>query len=220
MRAEKMTPPTAPLKILHEDPSIVVVEKPGGLLSVPGRGPEKQDCVVTRARSLFCKMIEQPAVHRLDMFTSGIMVLAITVEAHKNLSNQFQCREVEKIYIGLLDGIVDGDSGVVSLPFRLDPDNRPYQIYDPVHGKVGITRWKKLGVENGKTRVEFAPLTGRTHQLRLHASHNKGLGIPIVGDALYGNGTEGERMCLHAAELTFRHPSTDAQIHFISAPPF
>lgn len=208
------------LTIVQRDPSFVVVNKPGGLLSVPGRGPENQDCVVSRIKSISSESIDQPAVHRLDMHTSGLMVLALTRETHRNLSRQFEQRIVEKRYIALLDGIVKEESGEITLPFRLDPENRPYQIYDPDHGKVGTTLWKKLGITSGKTRLEFRPLTGRTHQLRLHASHPLGLGCPIIGDRLYGRGLEGERMLLHASFLSFLHPNTGRRIEFNSPAPF
>jgi tRNA pseudouridine32 synthase / 23S rRNA pseudouridine746 synthase len=208
------------LTLLHTDPVFVVVEKPGGLLSVPGRGPYNQDCVVNRIRTMFPECIEQPAVHRLDMFTSGLMVLALTKSAHSNLSRQFQERLVYKSYIALLNGIVNRESGRITLSFRLDPENRPYQMYDPIHGKVGITIWKNIDIQAGKTRVEFTPLTGRTHQLRLHAAHALGLGCPIVGDRLYGCGREGERMLLHASSLSFQHPCTGKRITFVSPAPF
>jgi tRNA pseudouridine32 synthase / 23S rRNA pseudouridine746 synthase len=206
--------------IVHKDPSFVVINKPGGLLSVPGRGPENQDCVVRRIKTIFTESIDQPAVHRLDMYTSGLMVLALTRESHRHLSRQFEQRIVEKRYIALLDGVVREESGVITLPFRLDTENRPYQIYDPERGKIGTTLWKRLDITSGKTRLEFRPLTGRTHQLRLHASHPLGLGLPIIGDRLYGSGLEGERMLLHASFLSFLHPDTGRRIEFNSPAPF
>ena len=112
------------------------------------------------------------------------------------------------------------DSGTIELPFRLDIDNRPYQIYDPVHGKVGITHWEKVSVEAGLTRVAFIPITGRTHQLRVHSAHERGLGVPIVGDPLYGRGTGPAQMKLHAAELGFQHPRTGDELNFSSTPLF
>ena len=208
------------LKIIHSDSQLVVVDKPGGLLAVPGRGQGKQDCVVNRLKTMFPDCIDQPAVHRLDMATSGLMVLAITAEAHKNLSRQFFEQRVKKKYIALLEGMVSGDSGQITLRFRLDPDNRPWQVYDPVHGKSGCTRWRRLEVSNGRTRIEFVPLTGRTHQLRLHASHELGLGCPIVGDSLYGSGKEGDPMLLHAAMLSFVHPKTGEKLNVSSPVPF
>lgn len=208
------------MKIHYADDHIIVVEKPGGLLSVPGRGPDKQDCLVSRVKQITPNCIEQPAVHRLDMDTSGIMVLALTTAAHKNLSQQFMNKTVVKKYIALVDGVVAEDKGEIELAFRLDPGNRPYQIYDPIQGKLGLSYWRKLAREGNKTRIEFTPVTGRTHQLRLHSSHKSGLGFPIVGDRLYGTGKEGEQLMLHAASLSFSNPADNRPMHFESAPPF
>lgn len=202
------------IEIIHSDPMLVVVNKPGGLLAVPGRGVDKQDCVVRRLQAEFPEMIDQPSVHRLDMYTSGLMVVARTREAHRNLCRQFELRQVDKMYTAILDGIVSADSGEISLQFRLDPDNRPYQVHDPIHGKLGITRWDVLSRDQGRTRIRFIPLTGRTHQLRLHAAHPQGLGCPIVGDSLYGNGADGDKMMLHADHLQFNHPGTGKKITF------
>lgn len=212
--------PYGDLKILFSDAAIVVVDKPSGLLSVPGKGEANQDCVVARVKAGHPGCIEQPSVHRLDQDTSGLLVLALTAEAHRDLSGQFMERLVGKRYIALIDGVVEGQGGIIELKFRLDPDNRPYQVFDPVNGKRGVTRWRKLGVENGRTRVEFMPHTGRTHQLRLHSAHEKGLGFPIVGDRLYGTGTGPGQLKLHASLLRFRHPVTRAPMEFISPAPF
>ncbi len=208
------------LQILHNDPAFLLVNKPGGLLSVPGKGPDKQDCVVSRVKGMFPEIIEQPAVHRLDMYTSGIMLLAKNSGSHRNLSKQFEQRTVLKEYIAILDGITKEDSGLIDLKFRLDTENRPLQIYDAKQGKRGITRWQKLYDHGGKSYIHFFPLTGRTHQLRLHASHPLGLGIPIVGDSLYGNGNDGDKMFLHASAITFHHPVTDTEIQIISEADF
>jgi len=208
------------LAIVHADAQLVVVDKPGGLLAVPGRGPEKQDCVVNRLKIIFPACIDQPAVHRLDMATSGLMVLALTAEAHRNLCRQFLERRVQKRYIALLEGLVAGNSGKITLGFRLDPDNRPWQVYDPTHGKIGITHWRRLEVCGSRTRIEFVPLTGRTHQLRLHAAHELGLGCPIVGDSLYGSGKQGDSMLLHATMLSFSHPETGEKMELRSPVPF
>jgi tRNA pseudouridine32 synthase/23S rRNA pseudouridine746 synthase len=208
------------LEIVHEDPDFVVVDKMSGMLSVPGRGPEKRDCVAERVRTMYPGSPRQPAVHRLDMDTSGLLVVARNVDAHRQLSLQFQRREIRKRYYALLEGIVRGEGGTIELPFRLDIDNRPYQIHDPVHGKVGITHWQKVSVEAGCTRVLFIPTTGRTHQLRVHAAHELGLGIPIIGDPLYGTGSGPGQLKLHAAELGFQHPSNGAELTFYSEPPF
>ena len=208
------------LRFVHLDGWCAVVDKPGGLLSVPGRGPDKQDSVVSRLRSLLPWCLVQPAVHRLDMATSGLMVLGLTAPAHRHLSAQFARRTVVKDYVALLDGQVTGEGGEICLAFRLDPDNRPRQVYDPLHGRPGITRWQRLGERDGQTLIAFTPLTGRTHQLRLHAAHPLGLGCPIVGDSLYGRGRPGERLRLHAAALRFEHPASGQPMAFASAPPF
>jgi tRNA pseudouridine32 synthase / 23S rRNA pseudouridine746 synthase len=206
--------------IIFQDKDIVVVEKPSGFLAVPGRGAEKIDSVSHRIRSSIPGCIDQPSVHRLDMDTSGLMVLALTTEAQRNLSIQFQDRLTDKHYLALLDGELHQSEGSITLPFRLDVDNRPHQIYDEVHGKMGTSHWKNLGLEKGFTRIAFHPITGRTHQLRVHAAHEKGLGIPIVGDPLYGNGSEPGEMKLHATQLSFHHPTSAERLTFNSPPPF
>jgi tRNA pseudouridine32 synthase/23S rRNA pseudouridine746 synthase len=210
----------ADIPILYQDDSIVVAVKPPGLLAVPGRGAEKQDCLTARLRARFPEMITQPAVHRLDMATSGLMVVAVTAAAHRQLSRQFAERLTRKEYIAMLDGLVTGESGVIRLAFRLDTGKRPRQIYDPERGKLGVTRWRRLSDEEGRSRLALFPETGRTHQLRLHAAHPLGLGVPIVGDALYGHGLAGERMLLHAAGLAFFHPTTGERLDFRSEADF
>ncbi|MFK7896647.1 MAG: RluA family pseudouridine synthase [Myxococcota bacterium] len=208
------------LEIVHEDPEFVVVNKESGMLSVPGRGPEKRDCVAARVREMYPGCPEHPTAHRLDMDTSGLLVVARTQEAHRTLSMQFQDRQTRKRYLALLDGILEEEGGTIELPFRLDIENRPYQMYDPVHGKMGITHWERLGIESSFTRVSFVPVTGRTHQLRVHSAHSRGLGIPIVGDPLYGRGTGPKQMKLHAAELGFQHPTTGEPLDFAVPPGF
>lgn len=208
------------LTFLYADEHIVVVEKPSGMLSIPGKGPEKADCVAARVRERFPDCIAQPCPHRLDMDTSGLMVLGLTDASLRHLSIQFQKRTIGKRYVALLEGELKGDEGTIELPFRLDFENRPMQIHDEVDGKVGVTHWQKLGIEKGWTRISFSPVTGRTHQLRVHASHELGLGIPIVGDPLYGNGTGPEQLKLHACELSFEHPEGGKRMTFNSAPPF
>lgn len=208
------------LEIVYQDREVAVVNKPGGLLAVPGRGPDKQDCVTARIRSLIAGCIEQPAVHRLDMDTSGLMVLGLTQAAHRHLSGQFAERLVKKGYLALVSGRVAEAAGEIQLRFRLDPDNRPYQVYDPVQGKLGITLWQRQQEMGDHSLIAFTPLTGRTHQLRLHAAHPLGLGFPIVGDRLYGTGCPGDRLCLHAAWLQFSHPVTGVLLRFTSVAPF
>lgn len=208
------------IEVLFFDSELVVVNKPSGLLSVPGKGPENQHCVTSQIKEMFPGCPKHPEVHRLDMDTSGLMVLARTQEAQRELSRQFHDRETGKRYIALLDGKLAETSGTIELPFRLDVENRPVQIYDPVHGKIGITHWKTLEIETGKTRVEFVPITGRTHQLRVHAASEHGLGIPIIGDRLYGTGTAPGQLKLHAAHLSFTHPRTGKKMELDSAPAF
>ena len=208
------------LDILYLDQEIVVVNKPAGLLSVPGRGDDKQDCVVSRVKRLFPDCIDNPSVHRLDMDTSGILVLALTKESQRFLSMEFESRNVHKKYTALLDGILRSEGGALALPFRLDPENRPYQVYDPVQGRMCITLWKRLSVYDGRTLVEFTPLTGRTHQLRVSAASTKGLGVPIVGDRLYGTRKEGQRLMLHAGYISFTHPWSKEKIEFKVDAPF
>lgn len=208
------------LDILYKDEAIAVVDKPGGLLAVPGRGPDKVDSVASRIRQLVPWCIEQPAVHRLDMDTAGLMVLGLTAAAHRHLSMQFAERMVEKRYLALLEGDVAGEYGEIALRFRLDPARRPYQVYDPIQGKLGISRWQKLEERAGRTLVAFTPLTGRTHQLRLHASHPEGLGCPIVGDRLYGTGRPEEPLLLHASTLAFTHPANGERLSFYVPPIF
>lgn len=209
-----------PLDIIYQEPEFLVINKPSGLLAVPGRAPELIDSVTHRVILEFPHSIKHPAVHRLDMDTSGLMLLALTPQTHRALSIQFEKRVVHKQYIALLEGILHEDQGEIELPFRLDPTNRPYQIHDPVHGKIGRTIWRKITTEPPWTRVEFIPLTGRTHQLRLHAAHRLGLGIPIVGDTLYGNGQSHGEMKLHATYLSFFHPHTGTPLTFRSPSPF
>lgn len=208
------------LDILYADRKIVVVNKPSGLLSVPGKGPENQDCIVTRVQAHFPECRKYPTVHRLDMDTSGILVLGLTARAQRELSVQFQNREVSKRYVALLDGVIEGKDGEVALPLRLDPENRPYQVVDFDQGKSALTLWTTLAVEDGRTRIEFNPKTGRTHQLRVHAAHPLGLGCPIVGDRLYGTGTGPGQLKLHARYLRFVHPKTKEVMEFDVPPDF
>ncbi len=221
------------LDIVYRDEDIIVVNKQSGLLSVPGRGPDKQDCIVNRVKRLFPSCMEQPSVHRLDMETSGLMLLAFHSAAHRELSRQFQEGEVSKEYLALVDGVLAqkgiAQSGRMELTFRLDVDNRPHQIWDSVYGKKAVTEWKILQVQDyhapdgsrrPATRVLFLPHTGRTHQLRLAASDPHGFGMPIIGDSLYGSCGEGERLMLHASALRFRHPVSGRQMEFCSPAPF
>lgn len=223
-RCSALVPAIMGLNVLYVDQDIIVVDKPTAFLSVPGIGPDKQDCVVSRVRTLIPFSIDNPSVHRLDMDTSGLLVLGLTREAQRSLSIQFQERRVSKSYIALLDGVLQEHKGVITLPFRLDTDNRPYQIHDEINGKIGVTRFERIRIEPYRnrhvTRIKFSPKTGRTHQLRVHSAHEKGLNLPIIGDHLYGRRDEGERLMLHAATLTFTHPRSGKKMHFKSPVPF
>jgi len=194
--------------IVYQDESIVVIDKPAGLLSVPGKTEELS------VESLLSKRFPQIyMVHRLDMDTSGLMVVALTQEAHHRLQRQFLARTIYKKYIALLDGEVWGE-GSISLPLRPDHLDRPRQVVDCEYGKPAETDYRVLEHRDGQTLVELTPHTGRTHQLRVHCAHHSGLNCPIVGDRLYGK--PAQRLCLHAAELAFNHPATGQRLTFSS----
>lgn len=203
-------------RVVHEDADLVVVDKPIDLLSVPGRGGALRDSVQTRLRARYPEATGPLVVHRLDLETSGLLLAAKSEDMHAALQAQFARREIDKRYIAWLAGDVRGDGGVIELPLRVDLDDRPRQIVDPVHGKAAVTEWTVLARAGGRTRVAFVPRTGRTHQLRVHAA--VGLGAPIVGDRLYG--TAGERLLLHAEHLGFAHPRTGQRIAVESPAPW
>lgn len=213
--------------MVYSDGALVVVDKPAGLLSVPGKGEHKQDCAVARVRAMFPEASGPMVVHRLDMDTSGLLIVALTEEAQRRLSRQFESRRVGKTYVALLEGEVGGEEGLIDLPIRPDVTNRPYQIVDFVHGRPSQTRWRVLAREIDRTRVHFEPLTGRAHQLRVHAAapvlvegRPGGLGSPIVGDVLYSPNPGGERLMLHASTLSFEHPETGRWLEFRLPCPF
>lgn len=209
---------TRPLPVLHAEGSFVVVDKPADILAVPGRGPELADCVVARVRQAFPQATGSLAAHRLDMETSGLMILGLTPAAHRELSRQFEERRVHKEYVAIVEGRVEGDAGRIELTTRVDLDDRPRQIVDDEHGKMGLTEWRVIERMSTTTRLLFTPQTGRTHQLRVHAAHERGLGHPIVGDRLYG--TPGERLLLHASRLDVDHPVTGQRLRFDLPAPF
>jgi tRNA pseudouridine32 synthase/23S rRNA pseudouridine746 synthase len=198
------------LKIIYEDDVLIVVNKPAELLSVPGK--EITDSVYTRIKEKYPDATGPLIVHRLDMSTSGILLLTKTKDANKVLQSQFINRTIKKRYIALLDGNLVKNSGKIKLPLRLDLDDRPKQLVDFEFGKNAETNWEVIQREDGKTRVYFYPITGRTHQLRVHAAHKDGLNTPIVGDDLYGNKTN--RLHLHAEFIEFIHPSTNEKMSF------
>ncbi|WP_299063556.1 RluA family pseudouridine synthase [uncultured Polaribacter sp.] len=204
------------LEIIYEDDVLLVVNKPTEFLSVPGK--DITDSVYTRIKEKYPKATGPLIVHRLDMSTSGILLLTKTKETNKVLQNQFIKRTVKKRYVALLDGNLTKKSGKIQLPIRVDLDDRPKQLVDFEHGKNAETDWKIIKRENGKTRVHFYPITGRTHQLRVHAAHKNGLNTPILGDDLYGK--KENRLHLHAEFIEFRHPSTNKIMSFTVAADF
>jgi tRNA pseudouridine32 synthase/23S rRNA pseudouridine746 synthase len=192
------------LEILYEDEQLVVVNKPAALLSVPGKNV--LDSVFFRMKQRYPDATGPLMVHRLDMGTSGILLVAKTAEAHKNLQSQFIRHSVQKRYVALLEGEISAESGVINLPLRVDLDDRPRQMVCYTYGKSARTEWRVVERKDGTTRVHFHPVTGRTHQLRVHSAHVQGLNAPIVGDELYGN--KGTRLHLHAERIEFLHPQS------------
>ena len=211
--------PDAP-RVLHEDADLFVVDKPSGMLSVPGRGKTRQDCVERRLQ----RRAEQTdpswprMVHRLDLATSGVMVVPRHKEAYVNIQRQFSRRTITKRYLALVEGCPRSDSGLIELPLGRDLADRPRQLVDRVDGKPARTRWEILERADGYTRVAMYPETGRTHQLRVHAAHPEGLGTPIVGDRLYG--FPGARLMLHAEQISLAHPRTGAPVSYAAQCPF
>ncbi|WP_415896374.1 pseudouridine synthase [Neptuniibacter sp. QD72_48] len=205
------------IEIIYSDDSLVIANKPYDMLSVPGRGEDKQDCLWRRVQEQFPTA---RVVHRLDYATSGLMVLALTLEAQRHLSRSFQERLTSKRYQAIICGEPSETAGEVKLPLRCDWENRPLQIVDFEQGKSAHTQWEQLSKESLGTRVALKPITGRSHQLRVHM---QAMGHPIVGDRFYAT-EEGiaasERLLLHAEYLAFPHPDTDEQVEFFAPCPF
>lgn len=204
------------LDILYEDDYLLVINKPEGMLSVPGKGDA--DSVYQRLSILYPEATGPIIVHRLDMATSGLLLAAKTKEAHQNLQAQFKNRTIQKRYIALLEGEVPQDEGEIRLPLCPDPLDRPRQIVSEEFGKPALTHYRVLERTSGKTLIAFYPQTGRTHQLRVHAAHPLGLHCPILGDELYGR--KAERLYLHAEYLAFTHPITSERIEIQKSPAF
>lgn len=200
--------PQEDIEIVFEDQWLAVACKPSGMLSVPGLLLD--DSALTRFQHMRPSATGPIVVHRLDQETSGLLIFAKDKDTHKALQQQFASRQVHKRYIALLQGDIPRDEGTISLPLRPDVDDRPRQMVDPLHGRPALTHYRVLEHRGGTTLVEFSPVTGRTHQLRVHASHPQGLNAPIVGDRLYG--TAAARLMLHAASITFTHPHTHTQL--------
>ncbi|MBD2182060.1 RluA family pseudouridine synthase [Aerosakkonema funiforme] len=208
------------LPIIYEDEWLIAVNKPAGLLSVPGRYRDRIDSVLSRLRHQLPDGMETFAVHRLDLETSGILLLARNRQTYVQLSRQFQQRQVSKVYEALLSGSVTIERGTIELPLWGDPQNRPSQQVDEQRGKPSITHFRVMAREGNYTRVEFVPVTGRTHQIRVHAADPRGLGVPILGDRLYGCRTIANRLHLHARELSFLHPQLGEILHLVTQTPF
>jgi tRNA pseudouridine32 synthase/23S rRNA pseudouridine746 synthase len=211
-------PQHAGLDILYCDESLLVLNKPSGLLSVPGRGEGKADCLASRVQAEYPDAL---VVHRLDMSTSGILVMARGIEAQRRLSRAFETRQTEKKYLALVAGCLEGE-GEVNLPLITDWPNRPRQMVDFERGKPALTRYLVLGYDAALdvTRVELTPVTGRSHQLRVHMRE---LGHPILGDELYAQPewvARSERLLLHATYLSIPHPFTGQPLHLHAAAPF
>jgi len=200
---------------IYEDEDIIIINKPAEFLSVPGI--YVKDSVYNRILQRYPKA-GPIIIHRLDMSTSGLLVVAKNKEAHKFIQDQFIQHTIKKTYIALLDGIIEAPSGLIDLPLRVDLDDRPRQMVCYTYGKPAQTKWEKIAIENNQTRVRFYPLTGRTHQLRMYAVHPNGLNTPIVGDDLYGK--KANRLHLHAASITFIHPRFKKEMNFEIEPDF
>ena len=209
-------PPEGPLSILYEDAELLAVDKPEGLLSVPGKGPHLADCLLSRVQSVFPHAL---LVHRLDRDTSGVMVFALSAHAQRHLGLQFEKRQTKKTYVARVWGQVAEDSGHIDLPLCVDWPNRPRQHVNYEHGKPAQTDWKVLRRDEISTRMRLAPRTGRSHQLRVHMLE---LGHPILGDPFYAEGPalEFPRMMLHAEELKARSPADGQWIKMRAKAPF
>jgi len=207
---------------LYHDARLLAVDKPAGMPAVPGRGLDKQDCLITRLQAALPAAL---VVHRLDWATSGVMVFALDAAAQRELGRQFAEREVEKRYIAVVRGNVADDAGTIDLPMRKDFDHPPRHCIDPLQGRAARTDWRVLHRRGDQTRLLLMPLTGRSHQLRLHLS---AVGHPIVGDALYGDARHADaatqttppRMLLHAERLSVLHPDDGRRLTFESPCPF
>ena len=209
-------PPQDPLDILHHDHELLVLNKPAGLLSVPGKGPDLADCLLSRVQAVFPEAL---LVHRLDRDTSGAMVFALSRHAQRHLGLQFEKRQTKKFYLAEVLGDVSCASGTVDLPLIVDWPNRPLQKVDHKDGKEAITDWKVLRRSGDRTRLRLMPKTGRSHQLRVHM---KALGHPILGDPLYAPETRtlSDRLLLHAHQLRLRHPDGGRGMAFTAPCPF
>lgn len=207
-------PPLSPVfELLFSDDDLLVFNKPSGLLSVPGKALEHKDSLQTRVQRVWPSAT---IVHRLDMATSGIMIMALNKASHRHISKQFELREVSKVYFARVYGKPQESSGTIDLPLICDWPNRPMQKVDFEHGKKASTHWRKVSTNENSSLIELKPITGRSHQLRVHMLS---LGHPILGDKLYASPEAkalSPRLCLHAADIKFRHPVSEQPLHFCS----
>ena len=209
-------PPDTPLQILHEDAAIIVVDKPAGLLTVPGKLENRQDCLITRLQAARWDAL---TVHRLDCDTSGVIIFARTKQAQGFLGQEFEQRRAQKTYVARLKGHLTPDSGTVDLPLGSDWEYRPRQKVDPENGRPAQTDWHVISRSEDETRVRLTPHTGRSHQLRVHML---ALGHPILGDQIYAAETTRDhpRLMLHAESLALNHPVAGTWMHFTAPAPF
>jgi tRNA pseudouridine32 synthase/23S rRNA pseudouridine746 synthase len=205
------------LSIVHADEHLLVLDKPSGLLAVPGKGPDLQDCLSARVQAVYPGAL---VVHRLDRDTSGLIVMALSLDAQRALGRQFEARTVEKAYVAVVHGLLSEDRGLIDLPMRKDFDHPPRHRIDPVHGRPAQTEWEVVERGDDRCRLELRPITGRSHQLRLHLAS---IGHPILGDPLYAHAEAlamAPRLLLHAVRLTLDHPQTGERVTWRSACPF
>lgn len=211
-------PPTDPfLSVIHVDDDILVLNKPSGLLTVPGKAAEHSDCLEARAQEEFPSA---RIVHRLDMDTSGVVIMAMHADAHRHLGLQFERRHTSKTYVADVFGAIESEQGEIDLPLRCDWPNRPKQMVDHEQGRKALTKWRVIDRTETSTRVELTPITGRSHQLRVHMLE---LGHPILGDRFYASGDAleaSERLQLHALSLTIHHPTGGECVTFEAPLPF
>ena len=204
------------LNIIYEDKYLMAVNKPDKILSVEGK--EVKNSIEHLVKKNYPDLSGPLIVHRLDMSTSGVLLIAKNKQIHKHLQQQFIQKKIYKKYVALLDGMLKKDKGLIDLPLRVDINDRPRQTVCYQHGKKALTEWRKISIENNITRVNFYPISGRTHQLRVHSAHKSGLNIPIVGDQLYGR--RYKRLYLHAEEIMFVHPIFKEKLKIIAPVPF
>lgn len=210
------TPPDDPLEIIHDDHHLLLVNKPSGLLSVPGKGEHLADCLMARVQAVFPEAL---LVHRLDRDTSGVMVFALSRQAQRHLGLQFEKRQTKKTYVARVWGRIEEKTGTVDLPLIVDWPNRPLQMVDHENGKEAVTDWRVVRYEATGTRVRLYPQTGRSHQLRVHM---KAIGHAILGDPFYATGAalQAPRLMLHAEQLKLRHPDGGKGLSFSAKCPF